>query len=215
MPTLRKEHYHLTPNQRLLSFSKPIIALTGGIASGKSTVSTHLQERGIQVVCADKIIKDIYKEQATVEFISKIAPTCMNGAAIDFGKLRKIFFSNRDLKSKIEHYLFNLYPDFLQQSFNKVETQDFILYDVPLLFEKSLQKGVDQTICVYTTSSMQIQRVQKRDGSTIEVAQSIINAQMSLENKKELSNFVINNVKDLTYLKKQTDDLISLLFVIE
>lgn len=215
MRTLKSEYIKLSANQRILRSDLPIIALTGGIASGKSTVSSHLERQGIQVVCADKVIKDIYKHDSTIELITELAPECVKQSNIDFSKLRESFFSDVALKSKIENYLFNLYPDFLQKSFDAIQNQNFVIYDVPLLFEKKLNKSVDQSICVYTMKSNQIERIQKRDGSTLKVAQAIINAQMSLEKKRELSQFVINNTEDINSVILQTDKLINLLFSIE
>lgn len=201
----------LTPEQRLLQYERPIIALTGGIATGKTTVSNMLKSSGIEVVCADLIIKEIYKDRSTIDFISHLVPEVVSDA-INFSKLREIFFSVPNIKQQIESHLFSLYPSYLEKYFNQCQSQDFILYDIPLLFEKGYESQVDFTICVYAAKELQIERIQQRDGSSEQSAQRVISHQLSIDEKRDRSDYVISNDGELSALEKQVEKLLERLF---
>jgi len=190
----------LASKQRILGSKSPIIALTGGIASGKSSVSSFLQSKGIYIVCADSIIKDIYGQQQTLDFIKDIAPKAIWQHKINFKQLRELFFTTPKIQQQIENFLFERYPLFLQKEFKQSASQDFILYDIPLLFEKKLHTKVDHSVCVYTTPEIQIERVQQRDGCSKSVAKEIIDQQLSMEFKKDQANYTINNIMELSTL---------------
>ncbi len=213
MLKLRKKYITLSKQQRLLQSSLPIIAVTGGIASGKSTVTKKLQEYGLQITCADSIIKDIYKTPEIIALLHNICPIVVTDQQINFTLLRKVFFQNEPIKKNIEERLFKLYPIYLEKSFKQVDNQNFILYDVPLLFEKELHTQVDSSICVYTSSDVQLQRVQQRDGSSIELALKILENQLPIDSKKELADYVLYNIEDLPSLYQEIQSFFNKYFI--
>lgn len=91
----------LTTENRLYHLNIPIIAITGGIATGKSTVSKLISAMGFKVIDADSLVKKIYSDDETISFIKTIAPECIDGEfKIIFPKLREYFFQTQILKLK-------------------------------------------------------------------------------------------------------------------
>ncbi len=210
---LKEEYIHLSESQRLYELDIPIVGLTGGIATGKSTISNLLTDKGIEIICADKLIKDIYKKPSTIEFIKKVSPQSVGLMGIDFSILRSEFFSNDDLKMEIEDFLYKeLKKYFLVEAGPIREHQAFLVYDVPLLFEKKLESLFDFIIVAYTPRDIQFERVSKRDGNDPDVINNILDAQMDIELKKEKANYIITNTGSIDDLEKSVNQLIEDVF---
>lgn len=191
--------------KRIYGVTKPIVGLTGGIATGKSTVTNILKDMGLFVICADTLVHDIYKKKESIEFIKKISPESIVNGEIDFKKLRKTVFSDKDIKKDIEAFIYGkLEAEFIENLKARPDAQ-FIIYDVPLLFELDLHLNVDTSICVYCPREIQLERILSRDNHSRELAESIINNQMDIEKKKGLADHVITNIHDLEHLKKEVD----------
>jgi dephospho-CoA kinase len=202
---LKQEFIRLKVDERLYHSLKPIIGLTGGIATGKSTVSTLLlNEHGIQTICADKLIKEIYAQEESFEFIQKNFPSAIANKQIDFKSLRELAFAHDKNRETLESFLYQKLPSvFLEQA--NTQDQSFIVYDVPLLFEKKLQTKLDQSVLVYATREIQKQRLRDRDKSSDELAEKILSTQMPINEKKELSDYIINNESQLQELALQVN----------
>lgn len=189
-------------SKRLYNCPKKIIGLTGGIATGKTTFTKILQDSGHDVICADKLVKDIYKKEESINFIKKNAPAAIEQEKIVFSKLRTIFFNDKNLKIKIENFVYGR----LEQQFNlELEhiKSDVLIYDVPLLFEKKLNTLVDASVLIYSPKNIQVQRLCKRDQISPELAQKIISSQIPIEQKKAESDLIINNTGSLNELLTQ------------
>lgn len=195
----------LNKNHRLHHLNCPIIGLTGGIASGKSTVAKLMREDGLCVVDADALIKEIYQENETIKFISSLNPDFEQDSQINFQKLRQAFFEDAELKQKIEQFLYQRLPDAFKSHIPK--NAQLIIYDVPLLFEKRIDKLVDLSIVVYTPREIQLERLMARDHITPELANSILDQQMSIEEKKIRADFLIDNSEDINTLHKRYQEL--------
>ncbi|EQC47135.1 dephospho-CoA kinase [Bacteriovorax sp. Seq25_V] len=193
----------LNPSERLYNIPCPVIGLTGGIATGKSSASKILEEMGVSVICADKLVKAVYQKQKTKDYLSKHHPHVLTDSGIDFKQLRELFFSDDTIKSSIEALIYSQMPDAFITAFNQFNNPDFIVYDVPLLFEKGLDKLVDLKALVYAPQDAQIARLTARDNIDEKLARNIISKQIDIEKKKELSDIVIKNVGTLEDLKKE------------
>lgn len=200
------------PSRRLYQSSCPIIGLTGGIATGKSSVSKKLQELGLKVICADKLVKDIYKNRETIEFISKSFPSVVDNDEINFKKLREIAFTNTDSKKVLEDYIYTRLPEAFREELKMIGQVDVLVYDVPLLFEKDMKENFDVTLCVYTNSEIQIERLMHRDSIDEALAKKIISNQLPIEQKKELSDFTVDNQKGHDHLELEVEALCTILF---
>ena len=197
-----------------------IIGLTGGIASGKSTVAKFLQQKNIPLVYADLVAHEIialgtpaHREIVEV-FGSHIL--CEDGT-INRQELGKIVFSDRgklQILNEITHsrvaaraaLLFDL---FRQQNY------PLTIYEVPLLFENKLQDQFDAIILVSIPLELQLKRLQSRESLSKEDALARIKSQMPLEKKEVLADYVIENTGSLDDLRVLTDNILKKLLPIE
>lgn len=211
MKKLKNSLIKHTDATRLYQIPVPIIGLTGGIGTGKSTVSDFFRKKGIPVIDADKNVKNIYQLPATQVFIHKNFPTAFHEGRIDFKKLREIVFQNEDAKKLLEDYIYALMPNEFKQAFYQYNNPQFVVYDVPLLFEKNLHLLVDLSVCVYAPKNLQIERLIKRDNIDRELAEKMLANQMDIEEKKQLSDFVINNTGDINDLESEFEKFLACL----
>lgn len=212
MHKLKEIHIKLTKDSRLYNLSCPIIGLTGGIATGKSTVSKMLCDKGLKIIDADSLVKEIYKRAEVFDFIKSTFPDCVKSESIQFNILREHFFSRPETKKIIEEMIYKYLPtQFLSKVDEILKTQNFIIYDIPLLFEKKLNSYFDLVITVYVPQKTQIERLLKRDSIDIELAKTIIKNQENIETKRKLSDMSIDNTNNLTELDNEVSNITSLL----
>lgn len=198
-------HIRLSPPQRLYHCSVPIVAITGSIATGKSSVSKLLRSAGHVVFDADLLIKEVYKQQDIIDIVSAHCPIALNENKINFKVLRTQFFNDNSLKIILEQALYKgLEIKFREKAEHEIALgAEFIFYDVPLLFEKDLQDYVDLAVTVYAPRDFQLTRLQQRDNIDTEMAVKMINSQMDIEEKKLKSHLIINNQLTLKELEKE------------
>lgn len=207
---LKEKFNRLDNENRFYQLKRPIIALTGSIATGKSSVTQYLRKKGIDVICADELVKRIYATQEAIDYIKKECPIAIK-EHIDFKILRREFLKNNELKSNIENFIYGrLEKEFKEEL--KHSQQTFIVYDIPLLFEKNLQNQFDLITLVYASPEIQIQRLLKRDQVSKEQALKIINIQMPIDKKKTLSEIIIENNQSLEDLHQSIDHIIGTVF---
>lgn len=172
-----------------------ILGLTGGIGSGKSTVSKFFKEEGLKIIDADLIVKKISKQKKLKqELVLKIDKDILNSKKeIDKEKLKKIVFNDRE---KLE-ILNGIYHPKIKEEFCKIREKynhdDLIVFDAPLLFESGLDKECDKIILVCVEEKIQIERVVSRDNVDKKLAKQIIEAQMPQEEKKKKADIIIYN----------------------
>lgn len=187
-----------------------IIGLTGGISSGKSTVSNILKELEIKIIDADIIAKKISeKKEIKKEIILKFGEEILNSKKeIERKKIREIVFKDKE-KLKI---LNNIYHPRIKAEFKKIKENhnkdDIIIFDVPLLFETDIDKECDKIILVYIDKEIQIDRLMKRDGIDSDLAKMIIKNQMPQEEKMEKADIILYNNGTLDELTKKTKMII-------
>jgi dephospho-CoA kinase len=196
----------LTPQSRLYQCPVPLIGLTGGIATGKSQVGQILKDLGHPVLEADYLIKCIYQQKETIEFVKKVFPQAMIGQTIDFPILRQLFFNHKQEALELENYLYKQIPNMFEVERLKLKAINYLIYDIPLLYEKKLESFFDTIILVYAPRSVQKARTLSRDGSTIETIEKILDAQMDIEEKKQISPWVIENTKGLNELQANVEN---------
>ena len=188
------------------------IGLTGGIGSGKSTVSAMLKEAGFPIIDADIIAKSVLEKY----------PEILEKVKIDFGvgffdwrgQFRRKEFGNhifRFPKQRIKYeaiilpYIVKEIEDELKALEKKGEKR--VIVDAPTLIENDLHKEMDYVILVWVDSNTQLQRVRSRDALSREDAINRINAQMPLERKKDFANIIIENNDTLLKTKVQVESL--------
>lgn len=206
--TLKQKFVRLKPQERLYHFDKPIVALTGGIATGKSTVTKLLEKKGLVIIDADQLVKTIYQLDESRKFIQHQFPEAWVDGAIDFKKLRELVFSDASIKMKVEHFIYERLPAAFKEASLKVSGQDFYIYDVPLLFERNLHSKVDLTVLTYAPRELQLARLKERDKTEEDIANKILDQQMSIEDKKSKSDVVLENTGSKQELAAEVDNLL-------
>lgn len=186
---------------------KNAIALTGGIATGKSTVCNLLKLHGFLIIDADKIAHKLLDEnsQKIEELFGK--KYVENGKVLR-KELGKIIFSNEENKLKLEALLHPLIFQEIEKEAKVFEEQNKpYIVDIPLFFEK-MHYPISKSIVIYTQKDLQIKRLQNRDNISKEEAMLKISNQMDIEEKKSLGTYIIDNSKDLKHLQNEVENLI-------
>ncbi len=211
MKELKPELIKLSKADRLYQVEHPVIGLTGGIATGKSTVAKLFEEFGIPVISADALVKEVYKMPEALIFVEKHWPSTIEKKTIRFDLLRKVAFSDDKNRELIEGFIYSKMKLAFDKFYSSLGNPRLLVYDVPLLFEKNLAPKVDLSICVYTSREIQTKRLLLRDSIDIELAKKILNAQMDIEEKRKAADFQINNSGNLDDLKKEFENCLKLL----
>ncbi len=180
------------------------IALTGGIGCGKSTVCSLLSLSGFDIIDTDKIAKiilDDNKEKLKLLFGDEY----IVGHEIDRQKLGRLVFSDKEAREKLESFVHPLiYDEVIARADELEKKQTPYIVDIPLYYETK-NYDIDKVVCVYCPISMQIQRVISRDNKTPKEIEDIIKSQIDIETKKQKSDYVIDNTKDLIHLQDEVD----------
>lgn len=190
---LKSNYITKSKENRLYQLDCPVIGLTGGIATGKSTVSSQLSEKGFPVICADKLVKEVYTTQKTITHLNKYYPQVLNNNEIDFKQFRELFFGDKSIQEDVEKLIYSQMPDMFLKTYHQLNDPSIVIYDVPLLFEKGLDNLVDVKVTVYCPKEEQIKRLIKRDSISEELAENIISKQMPIDDKKNASDMIIDN----------------------
>ncbi|AXI40312.1 dephospho-CoA kinase [Bacillaceae bacterium ZC4] len=190
-----------------------IIGLTGGIASGKSTVSEMLKKRGIPVIDADLIAREVVEvgKKAYTEIVNAFGKEILNeDLTINRARLGSIVFQNEDKREKLNSIV---HPEVRLEMKRRQEQlisegAKAVVLDIPLLFESNLKHLVDKVIVVYTGEKNQLERLMKRNNFSKKEALSRINAQMPLKEKVKFADAVINNDGTLEETEQQLENIL-------
>ncbi|MCM3062168.1 dephospho-CoA kinase [Bacillus altitudinis] len=191
-----------------------VIGLTGGIASGKSTVSQMIKEKGIRVVDADIIAKEAVSKGSAA--LHQIVQTFGEEVLLPNGELNRqqlgaIIFSDEEKRKKLNAIVHpEVRKEMLKQRDEGVSNNEtFVVLDIPLLFESKLEGLVDRIIVVYTTPELQLSRLMNRNDLSEEEALNRIHSQQPLEEKCQKADRVIENTKDLAFIRKQLENILN------
>lgn len=190
-----------------------IIGLTGGIGSGKSTVSNYLLQRGYPIIDADKIARQMVKPASEIlsTLVDCFGKNILNqDGSLNRKHLAAIAFSSKEQKEKLDHIMLN---EIVQTILREIESYDkegktLIFIDAPLLFETGLDKKSHETWVVDATDEIRIERVIKRDGSTREEVLARVEKQMSREEQHKRASYVLDNSTTTEALYEQIDKLL-------
>jgi dephospho-CoA kinase len=184
------------------------IGLTGGIASGKSTVTEMIRGLGIPVIDADQVARDVVKvgEEAYEQIIKTFGQDILQeNGEIDRAKLGAIVFYNEQERKKLNAIV---HPAVRRRMLAEKEAYvqkgaKTIVLDIPLLFESELTHLIDKIIVVYVDDDIQLERLMKRNGFSEEEALARIRSQMPLHEKVKKADAVINNNGTIEETKQQ------------
>ncbi len=198
-----------------------IIGITGGIATGKSTVTKYLIELGYDVIDADKIARKVVEKGKTAykDIIKHFGVDILKkDGNIDRKKLGEIIFNDEAKRGKLNSIV---HPQVINTITEKMslycENRDVLFIDIPLLIENidyfnGYGLFFHEIWLVYLEEEEQIRRLMKRDNLSLEESEIRISAQMPIKLKKKYADKIIDNSKDVNYLyaqvKKQVNSLI-------
>ena len=191
---------------------KVVIGLTGGIGTGKSTVSQILKEKNFPVIDLDVISHEIIKFPKVVEKIVEnfgkevLEYNNTGNWIISREKLGRVIFGNREKRLILNSIM---HPEILHIMREKIleckKENKIIFVEIQLLFEVKWEKEFDYILLVSAEKETQIKRILTRDKRSKEEALSIINSQMSLNEKKTRSDYVIENDGNIQDLERKID----------
>lgn len=191
-----------------------VVGLTGGIASGKSTISNMIKEKGFTVIDADveaRIAVEIGRPayNKIVEYFGE--EILQEDKTIDRGKLGAIVFNDKEKREKLNSFV---HPEVRKQMLTKKEealknNEKLVVLDIPLLFESKLTYMVDKVLLVYVDEDTQLKRLMDRNGFTEEEAKARIRSQMPLREKLKMSDGVIDNNGTIEESRKQLDEILT------
>ncbi|MBN2809561.1 MAG: dephospho-CoA kinase [Deltaproteobacteria bacterium] len=188
-----------------------LLGVTGGIASGKSTVSRMLSELGSPLIDFDLIARQVV-EPGTPGFAKIVdyfgAQVLADDGTLDRKKLSDIVFGDMEKRKKLESFTHPpIYEEFFRQA-DAIAAQEpdaIIQVAVPLLIELNLQYLFDKLLVIYVPAAVQIERLAARDGITQDEAANILKAQLPIAEKLQFADFVIDNTKDLAFAREQVE----------
>lgn len=187
-----------------------VIGLTGGIASGKSTVSSYLKSLNIPIVDADVVSRQVVEpgSKGLKQIVDAFGRNILDGNKLNRKALRDIIFKDEDKRLLLNNILHPIIHEEIikQLKHHRDNGHPIIVFDAPLLLENDLKYMVDELWLVSTNLENQLQRLQNRDDMTEESARAIITKQMSLKDKEKLSDVILDNNTSVESLLKQVDD---------
>ncbi|CAJ1003635.1 MULTISPECIES: dephospho-CoA kinase [Bacillales] len=191
-----------------------ILGLTGGIATGKSTVTAMLRERGIPVIDADQIAREVVEKgkpayEAIVRHFGR--DILLADGQINRKKLGEIVFSDEAERQKLNAIVHPEVRRVMREEAEAAERNgaDIVFMDIPLLFESKLQHLVDKIVVVYAPASVQLARMLERDELDEEQAHKRLRAQWPIEQKKQLADFLIDNTGTREETERQVERLLA------
>jgi len=186
-----------------------IVGLTGGIGSGKSTISHEFSHLGVPILDTDQIARDVVAigQPALHELTEHFGPTILNSdGSLNRSTLRKIIFREPQQKRFVEELL---HPLILEQTMQQVENIDsaYVIVEIPLLIEANWQPFVDQILVVDLPEDLQIERLLSRKELSRSDIQQIINSQLPRMKKREYADQLIDNSKTSSELTQRVFEL--------
>ncbi|MDD5301862.1 MAG: dephospho-CoA kinase [Elusimicrobia bacterium] len=179
------------------------MGLTGGIGTGKSSALKAFESLGASTVCLDQIAREQAKPgRPGYKAIVKNFGRCIlaEDGTINRALLGRVIFSDKRAKLGLERATHPLILKEMKELIGRLK--GLVVVDVPLLFEKKLQKNFDATILIACKPEKQLKRIINRDGLGLEEARLRVKAQWPMARKRTLADVTINNDKDLEHLKK-------------
>ena len=189
-----------------------VIGLTGGIATGKSTVSAYLKKKGFPIVDADIAARKAVEKES--DGLNQIVATfgksiLTHDQSLDRAKLGAIIFADSQKREQLNQIVHPIVREIMEKEKNEaLKHHEYVIMDIPLLFENHLQNTVDEVWLVYTSENIQLERLMRRNHLTESEALNRIKSQMPIDEKRNLADVVIDNNLELEHLYHQIDQVI-------
>jgi len=189
------------------------VGLTGGIATGKSTVSRMLRQRGAAIVDADQAARAVVMPGS--EGIRKVREAFGDQVIaadgnLDRAALRNIVFQDEAARNKLNGILHPLIIEHMEEEvarYQQAEEERPVILDVPLLIEENLTELAELVVVVYLPEDLQLKRLMERDGISAAEARRRVGAQMPIEEKQPFADVLLDNTGSLADTERQVDAL--------
>lgn len=183
------------------------IALTGGIATGKSTVASLMGLNGLRIIDADAISHRILDENSA--WVAEHFGTgYVSGGKVARTELGKMIFANPEAKKELESFLHPKIRAAIEEESEKQDRFEYpYLIDIPLFFETG-SYPIENSVVVYTPKEVQLERFMKRNGFTREESLRRIQSQMDIDEKRSRATWVIDNSLNLKHLQKECENFV-------
>ncbi len=178
------------------------VALTGGIATGKSTVAKIFATLGFEMIDADKVGHEVLDAQS-LKIAEMFGADIVSNAKVDRKALGAIVFASKTKRESLEALLHPLIYDEIEKQASILDLKKKVyLVDIPLFYEGS-RYPIEKVLLVYTPAALQLERLMQRDKSSKEAALKRIQSQMDIEVKVKKARYVIDNSVTLTELETE------------
>jgi len=189
-----------------------VIGLTGGIASGKSTVAERLSEKGAWIVDADQLARAVVAVQspALAEIVESFGAEVIAGdGSLDRPQLGRLVFQDEAARERLNAIVHPRVLELSREEIRRAEAAgaELVVYDVPLLFETSREQEFEGTLVVWVDPLTQLLRLRHRSGLDEDEAKARIEAQLPLSRKRELATWTIDNSGSLEATRAAVDSL--------
>ncbi|MCK1977408.1 dephospho-CoA kinase [Jeotgalicoccus huakuii] len=191
-----------------------VIGLTGGIASGKTTVSNYLKDQGFTVLDADVYSRKTTEKNgpAIPEIIEEFGEDIVDESGnLNRKKLGNIIFNDEEKRKKLNVIVHPLIRQMMNSDEERFKEKGHVFLDIPLLFENGLDSRCDLIITVYVDRDVQIERLSERNNLSRSDAVSRIDSQMPLSDKASKSDIVFDNNGKLDELYEQVNKFLETL----
>ena len=190
-----------------------LIGLTGGIATGKSTMSRFFTYHNVKVVDADVIAREVVQpgEVCNFKILDTFGPSVFSPTGqVDRERLGSVVFQNPEYRHTLNRltHPYIRFEMILQILRHFLHGETKCIIDTPLLFETGMAKWVHRVIVVYCPRGQQKERLMLRDGLSAEQAQNRLNSQIPIEKKKSMADHVIDNSVSMEEARQQVDELV-------
>ena len=187
-----------------------IVGLTGGISSGKSTVSSYLKQLKIPVIDADEVARKVVEpnSQGAIEIRKAFGSAVFEeDGSLNRQKLGALIFSNVENRQKLDELLQPLIKIMILDEIEayRQKGENMIILDLPLLFEKQYEELCEEIIVVYVPKELQLERLMKRNQYTKQEALSRIDSQLSIEEKRKRATVLLDNQGTIQQLYHQVE----------
>ena len=178
-----------------------VIGLTGGIASGKSTITDFLRRQGYPVIDADQVVHELQAKGGKLYqvLVAEFGNSILTAEGdLDRKKLGQAVFENAGLRARLSLLQDKIIREELLARRDALkQTEDVIFMDIPLLYEADYSGEVDEVWLVYVDKAQQLERLMKRNGFSVQDAENRLNAQLSLEEKRAKAQVLIDKSGEL------------------
>ena len=185
------------------------VAITGGIATGKSSILQYLMMKGYVIYSSDSLAHDVLKNEGKQEVLKEFGRSILSdNGEINRSLLGKIVFNDLEKLDKLNKIIHPYVKIRIEEIIKANPDLDIIFFEVPLLFEAKMEDMFDVTINIYCDIDTQIERIVARDSRSIDDALNIIKSQMGTYERNKRATYAIDNTKEINNTYRLIDKIL-------